>query len=56
MPRNKFADIIRYRNTCMISVRLLGCLHMSPLHDVALDDVHDIAIGNNNRYSHGIYR
>ena len=33
------SDITRYRNTYLISARLLGCLRMSPLHDVALDDV-----------------
>ena len=33
------ANIIRYRNTYLISARLLGCLCMLPLHDVAVDDV-----------------
>ena len=32
-------DIIRYRNTYLISGHLLGCLRMLPLHDVALDNV-----------------
>ena len=29
----------RYRNTYLMSARLLGCLRMLPLYDVALDDV-----------------
>ena len=38
-PSNKRADITRYRHTFLISARLLGCLRMLPLYDVALDDV-----------------
>ena len=32
-------NITRYGNTHLISARLLGCLCMLPLYDVALDDV-----------------
>ena len=30
-PRNKCADVTRFRNTNLISACLLGCLHMLPL-------------------------